>query len=455
MFKWQSCLQLSCERHFLLKKQLLLHIRKYAKKRLQSDEDVMKMPIFQYASKNTKRSKRIYMWGNTMYGALGNSNFILPGRHQTPLKSMRAPWRLPFADFHKVVDVSCGYGFTVFAASNEENDFTLFGTGLNSDFQIGYQCRRKNKPLQVVAEPVPIALPLRNQKTKAVKVGCGRAHTVVVTDKEGVFSLGNNSYGQCGVPAAMHSENDDHIKIHKIEDVSNDIREVVCGQDHTLLLTENGEVYSFGWSADGQTGLGHYNNQFKPALVKGDIEGERIVQLSCSADCVLAVSDKGDVFGWGNSEYKQLNLATDKQQINISKHLNLGSVGKVKQIASGGTMCAVLNEQGAIYVWGYGILGQGPNVASSFVPTLLPLPLFGVNEFNPDVRLQQIACGLSHFAAVTSQGHLYMWGKNRSNCLGLGRETDQFFPLKVAVPAEVVKVSCGVDHTAVLCKSFA
>ncbi|GFQ78166.1 RCC1-like G exchanging factor-like protein, partial [Trichonephila clavata] len=55
-------------------------------------------------------------------------------------------------------------------------------------------------PLGTLAEPVPIALPLLNSGTKAIKVGCGRAHTVVITDKEGIFSLGNNCYGQCGVP---------------------------------------------------------------------------------------------------------------------------------------------------------------------------------------------------------------------------------------------------------------
>lgn len=38
------------------------------------------------------------------------------------------------------------------------------------------------------------------------------------------------------------------------------------------------------------SGLGHYENQYIPSLVKGDIENEKIVQLSCAADCVLAVS---------------------------------------------------------------------------------------------------------------------------------------------------------------------
>lgn len=433
----------------------LPHVRNYAKViRQQDPEDFKTMPVFQYATENTKRKKRIYMWGNAAFGALGNANFLKPVRHKFALDNMCKPWRLPFADLHKVRDVSCGYGFTVFAASDEENDFTLFGTGLNSDSQIGYHCARKNRPLETVIQPVPIALPLFKMNTVAIKVGCGRAHTVVISDKEGVFSLGNNSYGQCGIPAEYNSKENSILKVHKVEGIDENIKEVVCGQDHTMLLTSDGKVYSFGWSADGQTGLGHYDNQFTPSLVKGDIENEHIIQLSCAADCVLAVSDKGDVFGWGNSEYAQLNTATDKQQINIPKSLKL-NVGKVKQVASGGTMCAVLTENGNVYVWGYGILGQGPNVSSSHVPTLLPHPLFGISEFSDDVEVQQITCGLSHYAAVTNQGHLYMWGKNRSNCLGLDKDLDQYFPLRVSVPGEVIKVSCGVDHTAALCRPFA
>lgn len=31
--------------------------------------------------------------------------------------------------------------------------------------------------------------------------------------------------------------------------------QVVCGQDHTLILTEDGRVYSCGLGVDGQTGF--------------------------------------------------------------------------------------------------------------------------------------------------------------------------------------------------------
>lgn len=58
----------------------------------------------------------------------------------------------------------------------------------------------------------------------------------------------------------------------------------------SILLTESGEVYTFGWGADGQTGLAHYQNEYRPSLVKGDLAGQHIIKVACVADCVLALS---------------------------------------------------------------------------------------------------------------------------------------------------------------------
>ena len=40
-----------------------------------------------------------------------------------------------------------------------------------------------------------------------------------------------------------------------------------------------------------------------PTRVRGDIEGVKIKQLACKSDCVLAVSEDGDLFGWENAQY--------------------------------------------------------------------------------------------------------------------------------------------------------
>ena len=58
---------------------------------------------------------------------------------------------------------------------------------------------------------------------------------------------------------------------------------------------------------------------------------------------LLFYADKGEVFGWGNSEYSQFSMVTDEQQINLPVKLDLGPIGKVIDIASGGSICMVLN----------------------------------------------------------------------------------------------------------------
>ena len=59
-----------------------------------------------------------------------------------------------------------------------------------------------------------------------------------------------------------------------------------------MFLTESGKVFSCGWSADGQTGVGHYENVVKPTQILGDIKDEKIVKLACVADNVLALNGK-------------------------------------------------------------------------------------------------------------------------------------------------------------------
>ena len=63
---------------------------------------------------------------------------------------------------------------------------------------------------------------------------------------------------------------------------------------------------------------------------------------------VCFFADNGEVFGWGNSEYSQLHMATDEQQVNSPVKLNLGDVGKVLDVASGGSMCMVLNGKNCL-----------------------------------------------------------------------------------------------------------
>jgi len=68
------------------------------------------------------------------------------------------------------------------------------------------------------------------------------------------------------------------------------------------------------------------------------------------------------------------------------------------------SLCALpFPEKGDVFVWGYGILGKGPNLSESSTPEKIPSTLFGRSEFNPSVAVAKIRCGLSHFAAITGK----------------------------------------------------
>ena len=408
------------------------------------------IPVFQYPVSN-ERDHRVYVWGMAEHGALGT---LKSTWHEKGISFVPRPKRLAFGEIHDVTDICCGYGFTAFALrSNDKN--ILYGTGINTDSQLGFHENDKKFSDDLITELRPINLPLKGSSSKVISIAAGRAHLLVLTD-EGLFTLGNNAYGQCGRPVIINENYNKSKVVHRISDIKGKkIKAVTAGQDHSILLTESGEVYTFGWGADGQTGLAHYRNEHRPSLVKGDLAGQHIVKVACVADCVLALSDKGKVFGWGNSEYGQLFVQGDNQQVNIATELNaLQQLGHIKDIASGGCFCMVLNNDGDVYVWGYGILGFGPNVTRIMQPTLIPSVLFGKNAYEKDTKVIKIFCGMSHLAALTNLGDLYMWGCNKFGSLGLGHSKDQYFPLKVNVGAQVKKVACGVDHTVTLCKPF-
>ncbi|PNJ85733.1 RCC1L isoform 4 [Pongo abelii] len=389
-----------------------------SRSRREAAEAEAEVPVFQYVGERAARADRVFVWGFSFSGALGVPSFVVPSSGPGPRAGARprrriqpVPYRLELDQ--KISSAACGYGFTLL--SSKTADVTkVWGMGLNKDSQLGFHRSRKDK----------------------------------------IFSMGNNSYGQCGRKVVENEIYSESHRIHRMQDFDGHVVQVACGQDHSLFLTDKGEVYSCGWGADGQTGLGHYNITSSPTKLGGDLAGVNIIQVATYGDCCLAVSADGGLFGWGNSEYLQLASVTDSTQVNVPRCLHFSGVGKVRQAACGGTGCAVLNGEGHVFVWGYGILGKGPNLVESAVPEMIPPTLFGLREFNPEIQVSRIRCGLSHFAALTNKGELFVWGKNIRGCLGIGRLEDQYFPWRVTMPGEPVDVACGVDHMVTLAKSF-
>jgi alpha-tubulin suppressor-like RCC1 family protein len=80
--------------------------------------------------------------------------------------------------------------------------------------------------------PQKVNLPLAHpKKTRVVGIACGRAHSLVLTDAEGVFSLGHNGYGQCGRRIVPDEDYFNSGCVHNMAPASERVVAVCCGQD--------------------------------------------------------------------------------------------------------------------------------------------------------------------------------------------------------------------------------
>ena len=92
-----------------------------------------------------------------------------------------------------------------------------------------------------------------------------------------------------------------------------------------------------------------------------------------------------------------------------------------------------------MYVWGYGILGKGPNVDSAEFPTRIPPTLFGRNEFNTETKVKDVQAGLTHLMAVNSTyTHTYTHSHTHSNLIN-SASAQRFITVSVNVYVCVAK----------------
>ena len=111
---------------------------------------------------------------------------------------------------------------------------------------------------------------------------------------------------------------------------------MALGGHHSLLLTNKGHVYACGYGSQGQLGLGqgHSDNRYQPTLIKA-LLGKQIVMVAAGATHSLALSSKHDVYSCGYNAKGQLGVGQDKT-VTIWTHITQLSGKNVGQIYAGG-----------------------------------------------------------------------------------------------------------------------
>ena len=278
-----------------------------------------------------------------------------------------------------------------------------------------------------------------------LKIFCGGANSMILTDSNEIYVWGCNASGQLGI-----GDNRDRTIPHQLPLVN--VKEVSFGGAHSIALTHSNEIYVWGNNKYGHLGLGDKNNRNTPQILLKysrakartfPVEGEKIKQIVCGNTHSMALTYSNEIYIWGHNTSGQLGFGDDDQ--NSPRKLDLENV---KEIFCGTAHSIALTYENEVYVWGhnyYGELGLGDN-DHRYTPHKLPFPANGE-------KVKQIICGDNHSIAVTYSNEIYVWGSNESGELGLGHNDDQNTPQRLLFFAEwkgVKQIFSGYNHSMIL-----
>jgi len=90
------------------------------------------------------------------------------------------------------------------------------------------------------------------QERMVVEVACGSSHTLVLTDDNKIYSWGNSNSGQLGMG---NTETSPHPRpLHLGVSSGTKLAGVTCGTRHSIIWTQDGDCFSFGNNYSGQLG---------------------------------------------------------------------------------------------------------------------------------------------------------------------------------------------------------
>ncbi|KAH7974951.1 hypothetical protein HPB49_021957 [Dermacentor silvarum] len=152
----------------------------------------------------------------------------------------------------------------------------LYGFGLNNYHQMGVQAQRSNDNSQIIPVPRPLT---SCQGHRWQLVSGGQHHTLLLSEEGSVFTLGRKDYGRLGLGASMPAANEDQETPAQVPGLSGCV-DVSCGEAVSFAIDGEGRLHSWGFGTNGQLGHGGDDDLFEPKVVAGKLAGKKALVVS-------------------------------------------------------------------------------------------------------------------------------------------------------------------------------
>jgi len=157
--------------------------------------------------------------------------------------------------------------------------------------------------LSVAREDLPALVTLPG-KGRAQAIACGDLHSVVVGTMGEVWTFGSNRWMQLGLPT-WEKGSSHHVepqRVQALDKMGLKASSASCGADHTLIVTQDGNIVGWGRGKEGQLGIEGNPFTSAPRILSGTtyLPAADPVAVCAGLQCsVVGVRDKvGNVSLW-------------------------------------------------------------------------------------------------------------------------------------------------------------
>ncbi|MEQ2244027.1 Serine/threonine-protein kinase Nek8 [Ilyodon furcidens] len=299
----------------------------------------------------------------------------------------------------------------------------------------------------------PLRLPMLN--TEVLQVSLGRTQKMGVTKSGRLITWEAPSVvsGETSLPGVVDQMQPLFISRFLEGQSGVTIKSVSCGDLFTTCMTDRGIIMTFGSGSNGCLGHGNFNDVTQPKIVEA-LLGYELVQVSCGASHVLAVTNEREVFAWGRGDNGRLGLGNQDTH-NCPQQVSLPAEFEAQRVVCGVDCSMIISMQCCILACGsnrFNKLGLDKITAAEE-----PNPVNQVEEVNSytpihsdplnSERIVYIDIGTAHSVAVTEEGRCYTFGSNQHGQMGCSSRRSSRVPYLVPGLKDITLAACGDAFT--------
>jgi len=315
---------------------------------------------------------------------------LLTGADNDRFEVHRVPARVPGLANVSAVSLGVSHALAIHGMG------VVSAWGENGTGQLGDGTTAARAAPVVVAGLPPIA-----------RVAAGWNFSLALAGDGTLWSWGSDARGQLG-QGATTSTSPTPVRVVSLPTMA--ITAIAAGGGHALALMSDGSVWAWGDNAEGQLGDGTTTSRSASVRVVGLTS---VTAIAAGTAHSLALRADGTVWAWGKNTSGQLGDGTTAPRLIAQRVAGLPSVTAV---AAGYAHSVARAVDGSL--WGFGDSGQGQLATGPEAPLGTPSPHPTAARVGSLAGVSDVAAGIDHTLAVTTDGRVWAFGGNEVGQLG-------------------------------------